>query len=167
MSELAFSIDKAFWLLSLTLFIASLFVKLDISARIAIAIWLIGNLFMDLITPGILSLSSNKGSDGLAIWYGTWSAIGIICVWCIYRIHSLYRLRTGNVARYIMACFLLLCFLQIGRYTDRVIFETNMLADIYKFGVIAINISVIPITLIWLLNGLTANRKTTTKRGAI
>lgn len=159
MGEIAYTIDKAFWVMTFILFIASMFVKLDVSARVALVVWLIGNLTMDLIRPSIMDLSIAYGESGRAIWYATWSCIEILCIWCIFKLHRLYELEIGKIARFIMFSLLVLCALQVSRYADRVVFDTNFLGDLYKFGVITINISVLPITAVWLFAGIRKARK--------
>lgn len=159
MGEIAYTIDKAFWAITFVLFIASMFVKLDVSSRIALAIWLIGNLAMDLIQPTVMVLSTTNGQAGKAIWYLTWSSIEILCLWCIYKLHTMYQVDVGKIARFIMLCLLALCCLQVSRYADRFIFQTNFLAEVYRFGIIAINISVLPATALWLFAGIKSARK--------
>lgn len=159
MGEIAYTVDKIFWALIFLLFIASMFVKLDVSSCIALAVWLIGSLAMDLLQPIVMQLSSSNGDTGKAIWYVTWSGIDILCLWCIYKLHTMYQLDVGKIARFIMLCLLALCALQISRYADRLVFETNLLTDVYRFGIIAINISVLPVTALWLIAGFKATKK--------
>lgn len=118
---------------------------------------------MSLVRPFIMDISSGGDSTQI-IWYGAWSVVDVFCVWCIYKLHALYHLNASKLARYIMVCLLTLCALQIVRYVDRIILETDLLTDIYRFGVVAINISVAPIALLWLLTGVTIALKKTEKR---
>lgn len=165
MGEIAYSIDKILWFMTFIIFVSSLFFRLDASTRIALAIWVIGNLIMDLLSPFLMEASSGRGASN-AIWYGAWSFINVLCLWCIYKLHSIYYLDAGKFARYVMVCFLALSAIQIIRYADRIVLGTDLLADIYRFGIIAINISVVPAALMWLMNGITASLRAA-RKGAI
>lgn len=58
-----------------------------------------------------------------------------------------------------MVCLLTLCALQFVRYADRVVFETDMLAALYKYVIVAINISVVPFVIVWLIKEVKAVKK--------
>lgn len=158
MGDVAYHIDKFFWAITFLLFISSMFYKLDVSARIALAIWIIGNLVMDKLQPTIMEWSISYDETG--IWYSAWSSIELLCLWCIYKLHKVYNLEHSQVSKYIMLCLIALCALQSSRYIDRVILETNWLVEVYRFGIVAINISVVPVTLAWLINGIRYTRTT-------
>lgn len=58
-----------------------------------------------------------------------------------------------------MICFLSLCALQFMRYADRVVFDTNLLAAVYKYVIVSINISVVPFAIFWLVKDIQAGKK--------
>jgi hypothetical protein len=157
--EFAYNLDKAFWLISLLLLAISMIYKLDISSRIALSIWVVGNLVMDQLQPFIMDLSTSNKTVGPSLWYVTWASIEVLCIWCIHKTHAVYELPASKFARYIMVCFLSLCALQLMRYADRVVFETNLLAAVYKYVVVSINISVVPFAMLWLIREIRADKK--------
>lgn len=159
MGDFAYNIDRVFWLISLLVLVVSVIYKLDVSSRIALGVWVAGNLLMDQLQPFVMELSINNKTAGPSFWYVTWAAIEILCLWCIYKIHTVYQLSASKLTRYIMVCFLSLCTLQLMRYADRVVFDTNLLAAVYKYVIVSINISVVPFALIWLIKDIQAAKK--------
>lgn len=73
--------------------------------------------------------------------------------------HARNYLLSSKLTNFIVFAFFSLCLLQCMRYIDRSLLETDMLAAVYKYGILAINISVVPATTIWLMNGFKAYRK--------
>lgn len=159
MGDFAYNIDRVFWFISLLLLAVSVIYKLDVSSRIALSIWVLGNLLMDQLQPFVMELSTNNKVAGASYWYVTWASIEILCLWCIYKIHMVYQLSASKLTRYIMVCFLSLCTLQLMRYADRVVFDINLLAAVYKYVIVSINISVVPFAMIWLIRDIRADKK--------
>lgn len=159
MGDFAYRIDYVLWLACVLVLIVSIVYKLEMSSRIALTIWVIGNLSMDLAQPFVMEISTAIKNTGASFWYVTWSAIDIFCLWSIYKIHTLYQIPASKLARYVMVCFLSLCALQFMRYADRVVFDTNILADVYKYVIVSINISVVPFAVFWLIKDIQADKK--------
>lgn len=159
MGDFAYTVDKVFWVGSFLLLIVAVVYKLDISSRVALTVWVVGNLFMDLIQPFVMAVSTNNTLIGSSFWYVTWAAIEILCIWCIYKVHTVHEIPASKLTSYIMVCLLALCSLQLIRYADRLVFETDMLAALYKYVIVAINISVVPITALWFAKEVAAIKK--------
>lgn len=159
MGDFAYRIDYILWLICFLVLVLSVVYKLDTSSRIALTVWVIGNLCMDRLQPFVMDISTSNRDVGASIWYVTWSAIDIVCLWCIYKIHTLYQIPASKLTRYIMICFLSLCALQFMRYADRVVFDTNLLAAVYKYVIVSINISVVPFAIFWLVKDIQAGKK--------
>jgi hypothetical protein len=157
--DFAYTVDKLFWVGTFLLLIVSVFYKLDISSRIALTVWVVGNLFMDLIQPFVVAVSTDNLILGSSFWYLTWGTIDILCVWCIYKVHAVHEIPASKLTRYIMVCFLALCSMQLLRFADRIVFETDLLSAMYKYAIVAINISVVPMTALWLAKEIAAIRK--------
>lgn len=159
MGEFAYTVDRMFWLVCLLLLVVSVIYKLDVSSRIALAVWVVGNFFMDQLQPFVMSLSTHDKIAGPSVWYVTWAFVEILCLWCIYKIHHWYQIPASKLTRYIMVCFLSLCALQFMRYADRVVFDFNLLAVVYKYVIVSINISVVPFAMFWLIKDIQTTRK--------
>lgn len=114
---------------------------------------------MDLIQPYVMDVATSNKVAGPSFWYVTWASIEILCLWSIYKIHTLYQIPASKLTRYVMVCFLSLCTLQFMRYADRVVFDTNMLAAVYKYVIVSINISVVPFAVFWLIKDFRADKK--------
>lgn len=159
MGDFAYNLDRAFWLISVFLLVVAVIYKLDMSSRVALSIWVLGNLTMDQLQPVIMDVSITNKALGPSLWYITWAAIEIFCICCIYKIHTMYQLPASKLARYIMVCFLSLCTLQLMRYADRVVFDTNLLSVVYKYVIVSINISVVPFAALWVIKDIRADKK--------
>ena len=159
MGEFAYFVDRAFWFLTFGILVVSFFYRGDRSSTIALAIWVTANLLMDLVAPALMSFSASHGDLGRSAWYLTWSVIELLSVYVIYKLHSYYQLPAGKLARYISLCLLVLCGLQVARYADRMLLSTNLLVDVYKYGVVAINISVFPMAVIWIARVIAKAKK--------
>lgn len=159
MGDFAYTVDRLFWLACVLLLVVSIVYKLDISSRVALAVWVVGNLLMDQLQPFVMEVATENKITGVSFWYVMWASIEILCLWCIYKIHAVYQLPASKLTRYIMVCFLSLCVLQFMRYADRVVFDTNLLAAVYKYVIVSINISVVPFAIFWLTKDIQAGRK--------
>lgn len=159
MGDFAYRIDYALWFICLLLLTISITYRLNLSTRVALTVWVTGNLCMDMIEPFVMDMATLYKEAGASIWYITWSAIDILCLWCIYKIHYWYRIPVSQLSRYIMICFLSLCALQFMRYADRVVFDFNLLAAVYKYVIVSINISVVPFAIYWLVKDIQATKK--------
>ena len=159
MGDFAYNLDSFFWLICLLLLVVSVIYKIDMSSRIALAIWVLGNLLMDQLQPFVMDLAMSSEGIGTSLWYVTWAFIEVFCLWSIYKIHTVYHLPASKLTRYIMFCFLSLCALQLMRYADRVVFETDLLLAVYKYVIVSINISVVPFAMLWLIKDMRADKK--------
>lgn len=159
MGDFAYRIDHILWLCCFLLLIVSIVYKLDISSRVALTIWVAGNLIMDKAQPFVMNLATLYGDTGASLWYVAWSAVDVFCVWCIYKIHAVHDVQVSKLTRYIMVCLLSLCALQFLRYADRAVFETNLLSEIYKYIIVSINISVVPFAIFWFIKDIQTLRK--------
>jgi hypothetical protein len=157
--DFAYRIDYILLLICFLLFVLSVVYKLDLSSRVALAVWVVGNLFMDQAHSFVMDISTSNKTFGASIWYVTWSTVDVLCLWFIYKIHSAYHLPASKLTRYIMFCFLSLCALQLMRYADRVVFETDLLLAVYKYVIVSINISVVPFAMLWLIKDMRADKK--------
>lgn len=159
MGDFAYRIDHILWLVCFLLLIVSIVYKLDISSRIALTVWIAGNLVMDKTQPLVMSLATTYGDTGASLWYIAWSAVDVLCIWCIYKIHAVHDISVSKFTRFIMVCFLSLCALQFMRYADRAVFDTNLLSAIYKYVIVSINISVVPFAVFWFVKDIQTSRK--------
>lgn len=159
MGEFAYKIDQVLWLFCFLLLTLSIIYKLDISSRVALIIWVAGNLIMDKAQPYVMDLATAYGDVGASLWYVVWSAVDVFCVWCIYKIHHGHDIPVSKLTRFIMVCLLSLCALQFFRYADRAVFNTNLLAEVYKYAIVSINISVVLFAMLWFVRDIYAVRK--------
>lgn len=159
MGDFAYTVDRLFWFICVLLLVVSVVYKLDVSSRITLTVWVVGNLLMDQLQPYIMELATGNKLAGVSFWYVIWAAIEILCLWCIYKIHAVHNLEASKLTRYIMVCLLSLCALQFMRYADRMVFDTNLLSEVYKYVIVSINISVVPFAIFWFVKDIQTLRK--------
>ncbi len=135
------------WLCSLVE-IAALLVMVrlrsNVSSRLSLAVWVVTNVLMQLVTPQVMIWCDNAIGYSYAIWYGSWIVFNALALWAIVFLHRLAGISASRLTRYISACFFALTFVQIAGYVDRVVVETNLLSSAYRYLVVAVNCSVLP-----------------------
>ncbi|WP_337879661.1 hypothetical protein [Rheinheimera sp.] len=143
-------VDNIFLVLTAVGLFASLVINADNSSRLTLAIWIVGNFCMERMTPVIGEIVSGSGSEFRGVWYLIWAACNLFCLYAIWFVHNRFNLNLQSLAKFVVLCFFSLCALQVLRYFDRDL-GLNLLADVYRYGVLAINISVFPMACLWLI----------------
>ncbi|WP_419571765.1 hypothetical protein [Rheinheimera sp.] len=150
MRELLILIDNIFLVFTALALFASLLVNADNSSRLTLAIWIVGNFCMDRMTPMMSQTISSFGQDFRGVWYLIWATCELSVLYAIWFIHRRFNLNLQSLAKFVVLCLFSLCALQVFRYFDRDL-GLNLLADVYRYGVLAINISVFPMACLWLV----------------
>ena len=75
------------------------------------------------------------------IWYFTFALIDVIAVVLLLKVHKILNIKLDKNGLAIATLFILLMFFQFFRYVDRQILGTDLLGDVYKFGIPTINIA--------------------------
>ncbi|WP_212577944.1 hypothetical protein, partial [Vibrio parahaemolyticus] len=77
----------------------------------------------------------------------------------IWVIHRKFVWAVEQITQFICLSILMHSVLQVARFTDRVIFGTDLLGGIYKYGIPAINIAAILAIFLWSISGAVKHRK--------
>lgn len=73
------------------------------------------------------------------LWYNFYAATFVLFA-CISKSSlNYYNLKADAISKIIISCHLLMAFIQVARYLDRMIIETNLLASLYNFTIPLIN----------------------------
>ncbi|MEE2023298.1 MULTISPECIES: hypothetical protein [Alkalimonas] len=139
-----------FWLFCVISLILAMFLTAGKSSRFTLLIWVIAVLVMDKLAPMILQMSDQYLARNL--WYLTWIVIDTIALAVIVITHSSNKWVVEPLTKYIALCMVASASLQAARYFDRIIFQTDLLASIYKYGVPAINIAVVLAVGLWIFS---------------
>lgn len=139
-----------FWLFCILALMLAMILPAGKSSKFTLLIWVISGLVMDKLAPMIMQLSDQNLVRNL--WYLAWVFINMISLATIVIIHTSNKWVVEPLARYIALCIFTIVVLQAARYFDRVIFQTDLLGGIYKYGVPAINIAVVAAVGLWLFS---------------
>lgn len=116
----------------------------NVSSRLSLAVWVVANVLMQLVTPQVLIWCEKVSGYSYDIWFGSWIVFNALALWAIVLMHRLAGLSASKLTRYISACFFALTFVQIAGYIDRVVFESHVLGSAYRYLVLVVNCSVLP-----------------------
>jgi len=149
LNELSLLIDDVSLIIATVLLFISLFTSTDNSSRLSLAVWVVGGFMMDRLEPILSQTVSNFGMDYRGLWYRSWASMDLLCLYAIWFIHRSFHLNLQPLAKFIVLCFLMLGTLQFLRYLDRDL-GFDLLAEVYRVGILAISLSVCPLTVLWL-----------------
>ncbi|MCG9964594.1 hypothetical protein [Shewanella cutis] len=139
--ELAYKIDDAETLISFTLLCISFFLYRVTSTNISLAIWVLANFVMERLAEVMLDVAKTDTELIRQLWYLSFVIIDTICVWSIYLSHRKLRISFDKFSVFICFSFTTMAVIQLVRYTDRIIFETEYFAVIYKYGILSLSMA--------------------------
>jgi len=90
----------------------------------------------------IMSLEGVERITAAQMWYFGFAVTDFLYVLLVYKLHDKLKLQANKVSRFMLTGFIVLGFMQIARYIDRIVIDTNHLAELYQISIPAINISV-------------------------
>lgn len=154
MGDWILSISSYLWVVSILALMAAFFVPTDKSSRFSAAVWIVMGLIMDRAAPLLTSLSDWDEEFARVAWYSVWAMFNTVTILIIWTWHQRSQWQLSLLSKYISVCCVAMVSLQALRQMDRVLFETNMLGAMYKFGVPAINIAVIGAIVIWAVKSV-------------
>lgn len=138
-----------YWAVFLLIALASKLFKLCWSTSNSLVIWAIFGMSMELLAPLIKQLNSELS---IHIWYGAWIFLYGFSLVSIVFIHDRNKKDLSRVS-IILCCYALaMMFLQIFRYAERFILETNSFQWLYQYGVPAINYAVLAVVVTWFFS---------------
>lgn len=115
------------------------------------AVLIVSNLIMQIVEPGLMALSSYDKNLVRQLWYPTWTGFALLSIYSIYLLHKKSHCTVGFVSVSVVYAFSALGLLQVLRYFDYLVLQTDMLRLLYRYGVNAINIGCVFILLIPVL----------------
>jgi hypothetical protein len=122
------------------------------SSLIAITVSVLIGGIMHQLTPILLTIDDPELLPiKLFGWYMGFVSFDTLGIYVIYKIHKIFNINYQFIARMIMLQLFVLGQLQLLRYTERLIFDSDYLMALYKSGVIGINITTALVALIFAL----------------
>ncbi len=146
------NIANYIWLITIMIILVGLFIRADKSSLISLTVWIVAELIMARIAPEIAALEDKQFARTL--WYVTWAVFDTVCVGLLFLIHVGFRITPSNYSKFICLSFLVLLSFQAARYLDRMILQADILVEVYKFGVPAVQLAVPLVSFYWLAMNL-------------
>lgn len=154
-SQFLFQVGNYTWLGYILAF-AAVF-KADVADRsycYGAAVVIVSNLVMQIVEPALVALSEYDKQLVRQLWYPTWAGFALLSICSIYLLHKKSQCTIGFVALSIVYGFSALGVLQALRYFDYLVFQTDGLRILYRYGVNAINIGFVFVLLTPVLSRL-------------
>lgn len=111
------------------------------SVIIAMACWVLINFSMERLAQFYNHLSVNNYDVVSHVWYVTWVLFYTLIAVLTLKIHKLLKLTPGTIATFVCYISFLSCIMQAIRYIDRFVFDSTVTVELYKYGVLVLNIS--------------------------
>lgn len=157
-STFLYNLGNFVWVMYLVLFVVVvLFNFADKSYLLGTLVLIISNLAMQLTEPVLVKLAEDFNHFIAHAWYLVWSIFSFISVVAIYLLHKRTNTIIGFESISYLLAFLAMCMLQLVRYFDRLVLETDVLGELYRVGVNSINIGCVLIVALPLLPKFVVN----------
>lgn len=153
LADFLFSLDQIIWFGDFIVFCLLLAVtvkdkKLYSSLLTQVIVVLVGGT-MVLYQPYLSQLYSAETKHAVNFaWYVGFTILDIVAIGLIFLLHKHYRVSYGFIANYNLFAYLILGVLQLVRYAERIKFNTDWFKEVYRYGIIAINVSTAAIALL-------------------
>ena len=128
------------------------------SIVISLLVLSLANGIMSALTPVLYEVSAQNGIWHKFAWYGGFAFIDCIAIYLLFKLHKLLKQNVSKVAQLTGCAFLTFTFLQSARFIDRFVFDSEMLAVIYRNAIPALNLVLIPLIIYFWLEDV-RNRK--------
>lgn len=159
MGHFIISLAEYLWIACLLSLVISVFVPVVQSSRAAAVTWVIMGLMMDKVAPELMALSAWSAEIARHAWYLSWVMLNTITVLIIFGMHKRFAWQYSKLSQYITLSCVSMVILQTARLMDRLLFNTDVLPSVYKYGVPSINISVASAIVIWLISSVINMRR--------
>ncbi len=152
-----FSLSSFSWVVVLVLSLFAQFWRLDYSGRITIFTWVVFDLITLAVTPLIYGLSDVDKNLTRYVWYTSFAFVALSQMILMNWFHIRFRVVKSDISRSIM--FLLMCavFINIIRFMDRLVFETDLLGEAYRYGTMSLKLIALLTFVKWVAKGKGVN----------
>jgi hypothetical protein len=138
-----FNLSSFSWVLALLLALAAQYKKVDYSTRLTVFIWVAFDLVTLLVTPIIFNLSETSVNLTRQVWYVSFAFIALTQMILMSYIHVRLNLVKSGLAKFVMFALMCSIFINIVRYFDRIVLETDVFADLYRYGILSMKLCVL------------------------
>ena len=108
---------------------------------------------------------SDSGYDKLVMhtWYLFFAATDFAFVFCAFGLVDRYRIPMQKASTLIVMAFLVMGFIQVARYADRIVIKSDVLGSFYAASIPAINSCVTVAILVYSIGAVWMHRSNKTK----
>ena len=99
------------------------------------------------IMPLLYEIASGPDLHNKFAWYGSWIAIDVFCIWLIYYLHQVQKLRATQLSLVISMSFFTMSVIQAIDFIDRATLQSNFFASAYQVLTAIFNIGMLPLIL--------------------
>lgn len=131
------------WIIGSLAVLVGIFLQIDKSSLFTSATWISLGLVMDKVAPVLRAISERDPELGKNAWYMTWVFFYLLIMAVTWFWHNKRGWQLSLLSKYILLSCVAMNILQTSRMVDRLMFHTDYVAWLYKFGVPAINIAVV------------------------
>jgi hypothetical protein len=102
----------------------------------------IAHLFYD---AALMEMAKDESSRVLVrdLWYLGFAASNFAFVFICYKLLDALSIKPNRVTSFYLNCYVFLGFIQLVRYADRILLETDLLGQAYQLSIPAINASMV------------------------
>ena len=138
--KLAILIDESETLISVFLVLFSFIMFRLNSTTITLFCWVVANIAMELTLTGLTSLNDYIPLLVRFAQYPIWIAFNVATLLSILKFHTHLNVKLSKYSYFVALTIGLLSLFQFIRLFDRLIIETNLFADIYRYGILSLNL---------------------------
>lgn len=138
--DFAYTVDDIETFISFLLLFVSFFIFRVNSTTVTLLVWVVGNFIMERIAPVMMSLSDNYPEIIRQLWYVTWVAFYVAMLVAILFLHKKLKIPSDKYCKSVSFVIMVLIVLQVFRYCDRFILNIGLTKEIYKWGVLTLNL---------------------------
>ena len=137
---LAYNIDETETIISLFLVLISFFIFRLNSVTVTLFCWVIGNFIMELTMKGLILFRDDYLILVRHLQYLIWMCFHALMLMGIFKFHQSAKLEISKYSYFVATTIVLLSLMQLLRFVDRLILGTDVLADVYRYGVLSLNL---------------------------
>lgn len=138
--DLLMTINSMTWLSYLIACLFAIFYVKDLSFKATLIAWSIADFVNLVFTPLLFNLSELDRHLVKVLWYPAFSMLSLATILFIYQVHKSAGIKVSRYSKPIVLWLLMMVLLNVIRFFDRVAFETNLMADVFKYGLLAIKV---------------------------
>ncbi|WP_018694195.1 hypothetical protein [Algicola sagamiensis] len=138
------------------LFLIKFYSQQSNSIFITTAVVVVANAMMVVIEPMLFQLAEHYREVAKHAWYIIFTLIDLIAIYALFKFHKLLGIKVSLSAKFVTSAYMAFSCIQILRFCDRLILETNFMQYVYQVSIPFIGVTM---TLVILYNTVMSKLK--------